>query len=268
VSQPIQQLLEQELQRTVKAHKAKSGTVVVLNTRNGAILAMASTPSSVLDSTGQTPVSHPAVTEASTPGSVIAPFLVAAALEVGEVTPLSRKFDTGPGWLNIGNKRIGYAPPNQKVNVSKAIETSNHVVFAQLALNLDRKHYAGLLDKAGFGRLPGTGLTGEVAGQLTPYETWHPIDMAQAGYGQNMTASLLQLARTYGAIANDGVMLPISAPAEGVPPTTGNPVMLVKVARQLRKMMESVTSPNGTAPLARINGYRVAGKTSTTSKPA
>lgn len=266
VSQPIQRLVEQELQRTVVAHKAKAGSVVVMNTRNGAILAMASTSSPVQDSTGQTPVSFPAVTEASTPGAVIAPFLVAAALEVGEVTPLSPKFDTGPGWLNIGDKRIGHVPPNQKVNVSQAIKTSNHVVFAQLALNLDRKHYAGLLDKAGFGRLPGTGLPGEVAGQLTPYETWHPIDMAQAGSGQNITASLLQLARAYGAIANDGVMLPISAPAEGVPPTLGNPVMSVEVARQLRKMLESVTSPNGTAPLAKINGYRVAGKTSTTSK--
>lgn len=263
----IQYLAYRELLDAVLENKARAGSVVVLDARTGEILAMANVPSyNPNNRATMNPerVRNRAVTDVFEPGSTMKPFLMAAALEAGVVEP-DTVIDTGPGWFYIGDKKISDVHPKGVLSLAEALQVSSNVVAAKIALEMRAEDYWRLLSNSGFGSPPASGLPGEVAGRLRPYHTWRPIEKATMAFGHGLSVSLLQLARAYTVFANDGVLVPLTAlkRREGV---IGRRVMSATTARQLRAMLERVTRDDGTAPQARVMGYRVAGKTGTAHK--
>lgn len=263
----IQYLAYRELAAAVEQHRARAGSVVVLDSRTGEILALATVPS--FNPNNRATYSpdrarnRPA-TDAFEPGSTIKPFLIAAALDAGIITPETR-IDTGPGYYYVGDKRITDVHPKGVLTVTESLQVSSNVAAARIAMDLRAEDYWQLLSQAGFGRAPQAGLPGEVSGRLRAYRTWRPIEKATMGFGHGMSVSLLQLARAYTAFANDGVMPPLTVLKLTETPV-GQRVMSAKSARLVREMLEAVTQDGGTAPQARVMGYRVAGKTGTAHK--
>jgi cell division protein FtsI (penicillin-binding protein 3) len=122
-----------------------------------------------------------------------------------------------------------------------------------------------MFSDVGFGTAPKTGFPGEVAGRLRPAKTWKPIEQATMAYGHGISVNLVQLARAYTIFATDGELKPVSLLKTGGA-VAGQPVISVKTARAVRRMMERAVQPGGTAPKAQVPGYRVAGKTGTAHK--
>jgi cell division protein FtsI (penicillin-binding protein 3) len=123
-----------------------------------------------------------------------------------------------------------------------------------------------LYEAIGFGRSPQTGFPGEAKGLLRPWARWRPIEMATMSYGHGIAVSLLQLARAYTVFTNEGVLLPLSLMRADTHPE-GKRVYSAVTVEQVNRMMEMAVMPEGTAPQARVPGYRVAGKTGTAYKP-
>jgi len=265
----LQYLAYRELAAAVAEHKARAGALVVLDARTGEVLALANVPTYNPNNRAtmtRDRSRNRVVTDVFEPGSTMKPFLVAAALEAGVVTPETR-IDTGPGWLMVGEKRISDVHPKGVLDIAEAIQVSSNVATAKIALDMKSEDYWTLLNKAGFGTPPGSGFPGEVGGRLRPYDTWRPIEKATMAFGHGLSVSLLQLARGYCAFADDGV-LPRLTVLKRKEAAVGTRVMSAETARSLREMMERVTQDGGTAPKARVMGYRVAGKTGTAHKAA
>jgi membrane peptidoglycan carboxypeptidase len=135
-----------------------------------------------------------------------------------------------------------------------------------MAMRLKPEQFWATLNRAGFGQTPGSGFPGEASGVLRDPKTWKPVEQATMAYGHGISVSLLQLARAYMAFANDGVVMPLTFLKRDVDDMNGERVLSVEIARTVRTMMETVTQEGGTAVLAQIPGYRVAGKTGTAHK--
>jgi cell division protein FtsI (penicillin-binding protein 3) len=267
LNQHIQYLAYRELNDAVEKNNARAGSVVVLDARSGEILALANTPSFNPNSRATyTPdrLRDRAVTDEFEPGSVMKPLMISAALDAGVVTP-DTTIDTGPGWFIVGDKKITDTHVNGVITVAQAIQVSSNVAAAKIVLEMRGEDYWRLLTRAGLGAQPRSGLPGEVHGRLRPYNTWRPIEKATMAYGHGLSVSLLQLAHAYTAFANGGIM-PALTILRREEVATGVRVMSADAANKVLAMMELVTQNGGTAPMARVAGYRVAGKTGTAHK--
>ena len=263
----IQYLAYRELAAAVQRYRARAGSVVVVDSRTGEILALATVPSFNPNNratySAERARNRPA-TDIFEPGSTMKPFLMAAAMDAGIVSADTR-IDTGPGYYYVGDKRITDVHPKGVLTLTEALQVSSNVAAARIAMDLKAEDYWRLLNQAGFGAPPKSGLPGEASGTLRAYRTWRPIEKATMGYGHGMSVSLLQLARAYTAFANDGVMPPLTV-LKHREQAIGQRVMSAQTARIMRAMLERVTHDGGTAPQARVMGYRVAGKTGTAHK--
>jgi len=267
VDAKIQYLAYRELKNAVDANHAKAGGIVVLDVETGEVLAMANLPSYNPNNRGKLEprrTRNRAVTDLFEPGSTLKPFTVATAIESGAYKPES-VIQTGSGQLMIGSATIHDAHPDGALTVSQVIQKSSNVGAAKIALSLPAEQMWDMFSKVGFGAQPHSGFPGEVSGKLRAYASWRPIEQATMAYGHGLSLSLLQLARAYLIFATDGEIKPVTvvkldAPAESTR------VISADTALKVRKMLELVVQPGGTAPRAQITGYRVAGKTGTAHK--
>jgi cell division protein FtsI (penicillin-binding protein 3) len=151
------------------------------------------------------------------------------------------------------------------INVTKVITKSSNVGATKIALSLEPKKYWEALNSFGFGQLTGSGFPGESSGILNPYNTWSDVEIATLSFGYGLSVTPLQLAHAYSVLATGGVMLPVSfIKVSGS--VSGKRVLPESTARQVRKMMETVVSSEGTGKRAAVRGYRVIGKTGTVHK--
>jgi cell division protein FtsI (penicillin-binding protein 3) len=263
----IQSLAYAALKGAVAAHKAKAGALVVIDVRTGEVLALANVPSFNPNNRARlagAQLRNRAVTDVFEPGSTLKPFTVALALESGRVSP-SSLVHIGSGGLRIANYTIRDPHAETVLSVAQVIQKSSNVGAARIALALRREDLWSLFDRAGFGAAPQIGFPGEASGRLRPAETWRPIEQATMAYGHGISVSLLQLARAYTLFARDGELVPVTLLKSDVP-ARGSRVISAQTARQVRAMLELAVQPGGTAPRARIMGWRVAGKTGTAHK--
>jgi cell division protein FtsI (penicillin-binding protein 3) len=145
------------------------------------------------------------------------------------------------------------------------IQKSSNVGAAKMALALPSEKLWNMFHKVGFGTPPHSGFPGEVSGRLRAYASWRPIEQATMAYGHGISLSLLQLARAYLVFASDGEIKPVTL-VKGNALGEGTRVITPETALKVRKMLEMVVQPGGTAPRAQVMGYRVAGKTGTAHK--
>jgi cell division protein FtsI (penicillin-binding protein 3) len=267
VDAKIQYLAFRELKSAVDANRAKAGGIVVLDVQTGEVLAMANLPSYNPNNRGKLDprrTRNRAVTDLFEPGSTLKPFTVAAALESGRFTPDS-VVQTGAGELVIGSATIHDAHQGGALTVAQVIQKSSNVGAAKMALALPSESLWSIFNKVGFGVQPRSGFPGEVSGKLRAYTSWRPIEQATMSYGHGISLSLLQLARAYLVFASDGEIKPVTV-VKLETAAEGARVISAATALQVRRMLELVAQPGGTAPRAQITGYRVAGKTGTAHK--
>ncbi len=263
----IQYLAYREIRQAVEQHRAKAGSIVVLDANSGEVLALANWPS--YNPNNRTKPSldvlrNLAVTNLFEPGSTMKPFTVAAALETGTVTPQT-VINTESGVLTIGGKQINDTHPTSALTVAQVLQKSSNVGTVRIALALAPQTLWHSLNESGFGVRTGSGFPGEAAGKLRDYKTWRPIEQATLSYGHGLSVSLLQLARAYTVFASDGELRPVSLLKLDAP-VSGQKVYSGTTARAVRDMLELAVQPGGTALLAQVAGYRVAGKTGTARK--
>jgi cell division protein FtsI (penicillin-binding protein 3) len=240
--------------------------VVLLDVKTGEILAMvnlpAYNPNQAVKSDGES-LRNRAVTDVFEPGSVIKPFVVAAALESGEYTPTS-PIDTAPGRLPISGHMIHDVRDFGLIDVTRVLTKSSNVGITKIALSLEPEQMWSTYSRFGFGKVTGTGFPGESAGVLRNYQRWRLLEQATLSYGYGLSVTPLQLAQAYAALANNGRLRPPVFILDALNPPVS--VLDPQMARQIAAMLETVPGPEGTGKKARVANYRVAGKTGTSRK--
>ncbi|MFA5685744.1 MAG: penicillin-binding transpeptidase domain-containing protein, partial [Lysobacteraceae bacterium] len=267
IDRRIQYLAYRELKAVVQQHKARSGSVVVLDTTTGEVLAMVNQPSfNPNNRTRLTPdaTRNRAVTDVFEPGSTLKPFTVAVALESGHYRP-DTPIDTNPGFYRVGINTVRDVHNYGALDVTGVIRKSSNVGVAKIALSLDRADFWSLLSRVGFGTVTASGFPGEAAGLLVHHHRWRPIEQATLSFGYGLSVTPLQLAQAYAVFAADGLSRPVSfLPLER--PPRGERILSTRTVDQINAMLAQAVGPQGTAPAARVAGYRVGGKTGTVRK--
>ena len=267
IDSKIQNLAFGALRAAVEANKAKAGAIVVLDVRTGEILALANMPTYNPNNRARltgAQLRNRVMTDSFEPGSTLKPFTVGLAIETGRITPQT-VIQTSPGALTIANYTIHDAHPGGAMSVAQVIQKSSNIGAAKIALSMPREEMHEMFKRVGFGAAPRLGFPGEAAGRVRDAKTWRPVEQATMAYGHGISVSLIQLARAYTVFARDGELAPLSLVKTGVP-APGTRVFSPEVARAMRAMLEAAVQPGGTAPRARVVGWRVGGKTGTAHK--
>ncbi|HEY66651.1 MAG TPA: penicillin-binding protein 2 [Thermoflexia bacterium] len=279
----VQALVEEELARSVQEYQAEGGTIIVMDPRTFEILAVASLPNydpgryvEFFDQ-NPPPFEDPAVSQQYEPGSVFKVLTVAAALDAGLVTPETTYYDQG--WIEVGGQVIenaSHQPYGQRTVADILIESLN-VGVAWLSTQMGPDTFYRYVQAFGIGRPTGVDLAGEVSGQLWlpgDYEHWHPSNLGTNAFGQGLAVTPLQMIAAVAAVANDGALLRPHIVARRIGPggevSISQPVIEAQVislqtARTLTEIMVRVVEEG--VHQARVEGYRVAGKTGTAQIP-
>jgi len=267
IDSKIQSIAFREIQQAVEKHQAKAGSIVVLDAKTGEVLALANWPTFNPNNRVRPALSflrNRAVTDLFEPGSTMKPFTAAAVLESGKFKSTTM-VNTENGKLTIGGRTIHDTHPEHMLSVAQVIQKSSNVGAAKMALSLSPQDFWSSLSENGFGAATGSDFPGEATGRLRDFKTWRPIEQATMSYGNGISVNLLQLARAYTAFANNGELKPITMLKQDTP-VVGNKIYSDETAGAVRAMLEMVVGLGGTAPLAQVAGYRVAGKTGTAHK--
>ena len=266
IDRRLQYFADRALTEAGTEHGAESASAVVMDVVSGKVLAMANYPSYNPNDLGDRHGGHQrnrAMTDVFEPGSTMKPFTIAAALESGRFD-VDDIVHTSPGHYDIGKYRITDLKDYGWLDLGGIVTRSSNVGVSKVARQLEPEQMWALFDGFGFGRAPGSAFPGEVPGYFNPPAVWHRVEQASISYGYGISVSALQLARAYAALANDGILPPVSFLADDEP-EAGVRVLDAGIARQIRGMLESVVT-EGTGHRAKVPGYRVAGKTGTSHR--
>ncbi len=267
IDSKVQFFAYQKLRDQVTLHKAKAGSVVVMDAHTGELLALANYPSYVPDKrqnlTGEQ-LRNRALTDVFEPGSTMKPFTIGLALESGRVKPETEIY-TSPGRINITGSTISDTHNYGALTVEGVIQKSSNVGTTKLAMQMPAKEMWETFSAAGFGQKPQIGFPGAISGRLRPYKTWRPVEQATMSYGYGLSASLFQMARSYTVFANGGRVIPATL-LKTDEPAVGVPVFSERTADQVRKMLQMAAGPGGTGQKAQTVGYSVGGKSGTARK--
>jgi cell division protein FtsI (penicillin-binding protein 3) len=268
IDSKVQFFAYQQLRDAVLEHKAKAGSVVVLDALSGEVLALANYPSyspAKRQNLSGEQLRNRALTDTFEPGSTMKPFVAALALEKGLVTPTTT-IQTAPGRMTVGGSTISDAHPHGVLTVNEIIQKSSNVGTVKMAMQMQPREMWEMYSQVGFGQKPQLPFPGAVSGRLRAYKTWRPIEQATMSYGYGLSASLFQLAQAYSVFARDGELVPVTLLKATQDSVTGVRVMQARHAQAVRSMLHLVTGPGGTAPKAQTMGYSVGGKTGTAHK--
>ncbi len=267
IDQRLQYMAYRELREAVEENDAEGGVLVMLDARTGEALAMVNLPSynpnnrAGLDPGG---LRNQALVDVFEPGSVVKPLAMSTVLERPGFTP-DTIIDTTPGWMQIDGYTIRDFRNYGKLSLTRVLVKSSNIGMSRLALQLEDTAIWKRYNQLGFSHNPGTGFPGEAGGSLPDTIDFSRSERASLAYGYGLSVSAVQLASAYTAIANHGKRMPPSLlKLDKAPP--GKPVIEPRVADELLEMLEAVVGPNAGGRRARVEGYRVAGKTGTVRK--
>lgn len=263
----IQWEAQRALEAQVKATKARSGTAIVMDPTTGALLALATAPGfdpADLNSAGSIGLGNPAVQDVYEPGSTNKVITAAAALEHTDMEPTTAI--TVPGALRRYDKTFhdDVAHGTWHLTLGGVLAKSSNIGIDLVSEKIGKQQLYDSMRAFGFGERTGVGLPGESRGILPPPDKWSGTQRYTIPFGQGVSVNAVQMASVYSTIANDGVRVQPNVVAGGKPQSRR--VISAHTARQMREMLEGVTSKYGTAPEALIDGYRVAGKTGTAQR--
>jgi cell division protein FtsI (penicillin-binding protein 3) len=271
----IQYFTEKSLAKAVEDAKAVSGMAIVLDPRTGEILAMANFPSFNPNAPGASRqlFRNRAALDVFEPGSTFKSFSIAAALDEGAIK-YEDVFYCEEGAWDVGGHTIHDTHPHGLLTPAKILQVSSNIGSAKIAQVLGRERLVRYYERFGFGERSQLGLPGEARGSV-PFPKAE-VSLATAAFGHGVSASALQIAAAYGALANGGVLMrpwlvskvtdQDGAVLLEKGPLEVRRVVSTKTAKSLVAMLEGVVEKEGTAPRAKMGEYRVAGKTGTAQK--
>jgi cell division protein FtsI/penicillin-binding protein 2 len=273
IDHTIQANAETVLRQTVARWGAKGATAVVLDPRNGEVLAMADAPAFDANAFGQTSsdvTRNRVVTDVYEPGSTFKLVTVAGALSDGLVTP--RTQFTLPYSIQVADRVIHDAEKRdtETMSVAHILSHSSNVGAITLAEKLGRDRLSEWIERFGFGQKTDVGFPGETAGFVLPPDKWSGSTIGNVPIGQGIAVTPVQMAAAYAAIANKGTWIQphLVSHVQGgkrFHPRTKR-VISKPVAAQLNAMLQNVVN-EGTGIFGAVSGYKVAGKTGTAQKP-
>lgn len=267
IDSKVQFVAYQKLRDAVTLRRAKGGSVVVLDTITGEVLALANYPSYVPDKrqnlTGEQ-LRNRAMTDTFEPGSTMKPITVGMALEAGRVTPHT-VIETSPGRYNIGGFTISDTHNYGTLSVEGVIQKSSNVGALKIAQKMSPHEMWDTYTALGYGQKPQIQFPGAVTGRLRPWKTWRPVEQATMSYGYGLSASLFQMAHSYTSFAHDGQIIPVTM-LKSSEPAVGVKVFSAENAKAVRRMLQMAAAPGGTGQLAQTLGYSVGGKSGTAHK--
>jgi cell division protein FtsI/penicillin-binding protein 2 len=274
LDQPLQFEVTSVLSARLKATRAASGTVVVLDTKTGGILAMVNlvrSKSGRVSPAGQ----NLAVQTEYQAGSVMKLATISAALQDGIITPSSRI--TVPDQIYVGGWPFQDAEyhPTEVLSAAQILAQSSNVGTIEIAAKLGPKRLYDQLLNLGFGQQTALDWPGETGGSVPPLQDWYTSYMGTVPIGTGEAVTPMQVVDAYNAVANGGVYVPprlVQATVSAghgetvLPMAARHRVLDASTAEELLPMLEDVTSV-GTATAAQVPGYTVAGKTGTAQIP-
>jgi cell division protein FtsI (penicillin-binding protein 3) len=278
VDRELQFVLEQELAQTVAKHDADSAVGIVLDAQTSEVLAMASAPTFDANKAADATPNrkrNKVVTDSFEPGSTMKTFVMAGALSDKTIEPNTR-IDCGGGVMRIGKRTIrDDIHKFFTLTASEILAVSSNIGTAKIAFRMGDQKVLEAYRKFGFGEKSGVDLPGEAKGIIQPLP-WREHLLANVAFGHGITATPLQMANAYAAIANGGllhqpyIVKSIKNPETGEI-TDSKPKVIRRVmgegeAAKLRLMLAGVTTKEGTGFNARVPGFPVAGKTGTAQK--
>lgn len=278
IDQDLQFLAQRRLAQAVKETGGSSGVAVVQDVETGELLALADYPTydpNEWMATAEKNYGSRALMDVYEPGSVQKALTFAALIDAGYVKPKTKI--TVPPTLPRADSTINdyFDHGTLRLTAAGVLARSSNIGTALSAEQMPIPQLHRYLRSFGLGEPTGVGLIGESGGLLPEPADWLPISRDTISFGQGLSVNAVQMSTALSAIANDGVYVKPSLVSgyvdsdgalEGADAPSRHRVISVKTAKQVAHMMEGVTGPEGTAPLAAINGYRVAGKTGTAQR--
>ncbi len=280
IDEPVQTIVEEELQALVEKHKPRAAYVIVANPKTGAILAMAQypqfdpnvrSPENMSDGQWQNRI----LTHGFEPGSTMKCISLAGALDFGTVS-LADVYDCENGmWFFHGRSLRDSGHSYGKLRVWQILQKSSNIGTAKIAIDMGEQRLYQTFKRFGFGEPTGIGFPDEAPGIFRPLRKWDGLSISRFPIGQGILVTPLQIVQAYCALANDGVMMQLHV-VDRVVEDTGMTRLFYPVekrravrpeaARLTVAAMKTVTSSDGTAQKAAVPGYEVAGKTGTAQK--
>ena len=271
VDEVIQYIAEKELDEAVSRSNAKSGTIIVMNPRTGAVLAMAVSPRfdpNAVAALAPDRWRNRALTDIYEPGSTMKTVIAAAALEEKVMTPGSMLYGEN-GQLSIANTVIHDHEKTGWMTFAQMIQKSSNIGAAKVGMALGEWRMYDYLKEFGFGDKTGIDLPGEMGGLLRGPRQWGKRSLASISMGQEIGVTPLQMVTAVSAIANGGVLMKPYMVSEirnakgqlvgQTMPQAKRRIISTDTARTMTTLLEGVVT-NGTGGKAAIPGYRVAGK--------
>jgi stage V sporulation protein D (sporulation-specific penicillin-binding protein) len=277
IDETIQYILERELEKAAVEHKVKQGTAIMMDTRTGAILALASFPDYNPNSPFMVPASqwrNPAVSDLYEPGSTFKIFTLAAALSENKVS-MNEKF-TCTGKMQIPGAAIRCIRAHGTQTLTEGLNNSCNAVFITLGQRLGVETFYRYLRAFSFGSKTGIDYPGEASGLMISESRIRQVDLARIAFGQAISVTPLQMVSAVSAIANDGLyQIPYIVDkvtdhdGESIESwqgrIEGRQVISPEISKKVRYLLENVVV-SGSGRNAFVPGYRAAGKTGTAQK--
>jgi len=266
IDKRLQYVAYREIKKQAELVNAKSGSVVILDTTNGDILALASYPSfDPNDKNSYTTEKerNRAIMDSIEPASTIKPFLIAAALHSGKLD-LKDMFDTNPGYKKFGRKKYKDTKNNGIVNYEDVLIKSSNIGSILISQEFDKEIYHDLLEYVGFGEKININFPSESGGKLDHHSYWHATDEISHSIGYALKVSPLQLAKAYSIIANEGIVInPRIIKKQSI--RKDKKQKYEKSFSKVKYVLEKVVE-EGSGKRASVKGYSVGGKTGTAEK--
>jgi len=269
----IQNEVEQVLGQVGQTYRPKGATAIVMDPRDGEVLAMANWPKIDANDPGAAPpyaTQNRAVGATYEPGSTFKAVTLAGALEEGLVKP-DTKFDLPPQ-IQVADRTIGESHPRgyETLTTAQILAQSSNVGAITIGLKEGKQRFDKWVRRFGFGRPTGVDLPGEERGIVLPVAKYSGSSMGNLPIGQGIAVTPMQMASAYSAIANGGILrtpqVVRRVNGKRVVAPKGRRVISTRTAAQLRTMLEGAFAPGGTASEVSIPGYKLAGKTGTANK--
>ncbi len=277
IDEVVQYIVERELEEAVTRAQAKSGTMIVLDPRTGAVLAMAVSPrfdpNAVFNLTPDR-WRNRALTDAYEPGSTLKAVMAAAAIEERVVKPSTMVFGEH-GRMTVANTVIHDHEKLGWISFAQVIQKSSNIGAAKIGMALGEQRLHHYLQAFGFGQRTEIDLPGEGAGLVKGVKHWGRRSVASISIGQEIGVTPIQMVSAIAALANEGMLMRPYVVSEvrsseghllkRVSPQVRRQAVFPETARTMTKILEGVVT-DGTGAKAAISGFRVAGKTGTAQK--
>jgi cell division protein FtsI/penicillin-binding protein 2 len=270
----IQERAEDVLAEVGQQLQPKGATAIVMDPRDGAILALANWPQVNANAPGDAPDyarQNRAIGATYEPGSTFKAITVAGALEEGEVTP-DTQFNLPPT-IRVADREIGESHPvgYRTLTTRGILEQSSNVGAIMIGQRLGATDFDKWVRRFGFGKPTGIDLPGEERGIVLDVKDYSGASMGNLPMGQGIAVTPMQMATAYAAIANGGMLraphIVEDVGSRAARKPQGHRIISAATAASLRRMLEGVFGPGGTASGAGIDGYVLGGKTGTAEKP-